>query len=117
MFFPAGVFRGGLANPPPLKRRATTTQHRMSACCSPGLQTRCHSQAFESCSPLYGAQLGSFGALALVAAFNAGNFLFCWIFSALQRCKPPAARYAQRLEFQPSVSVWKSLDLCEPSLK
>ena len=62
-------------------------------------------------------QNGPCGMLASPMELNAGDFLFCRIFSALQRCKPTADRYAQRLEFQPSMTVWKSIDLCDPGLK
>jgi hypothetical protein len=55
--------------------------------------------------------------MAIVAAFDARNFFSCRIFSTLQRCKPSADRYAQRLECKPSMSVRKSLDLCKSGLK
>jgi hypothetical protein len=55
--------------------------------------------------------------MALVAACNAGDFVLCWILSALQRRKPSADRYAQRLKCKPPMNVWKSLDLCKPGLK
>src|SRR6267143_237248 len=55
--------------------------------------------------------------MAIVAAFNAWNFFLCRIFSTLQRCKPSADCYSQRLECQPSMSLRKSIDLCKSGLK
>src|SRR5260370_33935778 len=57
------------------------------------------------------------GILGIGPAFNARNFVFCRIFSTLQRCKPSADCYAQRLECQPSMGLRKSLDLCKSGLK
>jgi hypothetical protein len=62
-------------------------------------------------------QNGSCGILTSAKELNAGDFVLRRIFSALQSRKPPADRYAQRLECKPSVSPWKSLDLCKPGLK
>jgi hypothetical protein len=55
--------------------------------------------------------------MAIVAAFDARNFFFCRIFSALQGREPSADCYSQRFECKPSMSVRKSLDLCKSGLK
>jgi hypothetical protein len=55
--------------------------------------------------------------MAIVAAVNTRNFFFCRIFTTLQRRKPSADCYPQRFECQPSMSLWKSLDLCKAGLK
>jgi hypothetical protein len=117
MVIPACVCRWDLAKPPPLKRRGTITGHRLSECCSPGLQTRGLFLTLKITSPSQRGRRRSCGALAIVAAFNSRNFYICWIFSALQRCNPSADCYSQGFECQPSVSVRKSLDLCKSGLK
>jgi len=50
-------------------------------------------------------------------AFNAWDFVFCRIFSPLQRRKPSADRHAQGLKRKPSMNVWESIDLCKPGLQ
>jgi hypothetical protein len=55
--------------------------------------------------------------MALVAAFDAGDFLRRRILSTLQRCKPSADCYSQRFECKASMSPRKSLDLCKSGLK
>jgi hypothetical protein len=55
--------------------------------------------------------------MASAMALDAGNFVFCRVFPALQRRKPSADCHSQRLEFEPSMSVWESFNLCKPGLK
>jgi hypothetical protein len=55
--------------------------------------------------------------MASAMAFNAGNFVFCRVFPALQRRKPSADCDSQRLEFKASMSVRESFNLCKPGLK
>ena len=60
---------------------------------------------------------GARGVLTSAMAFNAWEFVFCRIFSPIQRRNPLADRYAQGLQRKPSMNVWKSIDLCKTGLK